>query len=82
MSDSGPTAVRLDAGTHRWCVCARACGVCPAAEACAGEPFELPRARALGVCRCGRTQTPPECDGSHAAGRPSLLRRLARRLLR
>lgn len=78
-TDPTPRAVRLAAGAHRWCRCAQAAGVCPATCE-AGAPFTVERTRWMGLCTCGRTATPPECDGSHAAYRPSLLARLQARL--
>lgn len=82
MRRPGPQATRLPQGTHRWCACARPEGLCPVNRVCDGVPFTLDRDRTLGLCRCGRTRTPPECDGSHAAGRPGLLTRLIDRLRR
>ena len=30
-----------------------------------GGVFELPEGRALALCRCGRSETKPFCDGTH-----------------
>lgn len=80
MAAPGPQATRLQPGCHRWCSCDRPLAICPTERDCPGIDFTLDRARTIGLCRCGRTQTPPECDGSHAADRPSLLKRLLRHL--
>jgi hypothetical protein len=82
MTVPGPRATRLQPGAYRWCRCDAPNALCPAEAACAGVDFTVERARTVGLCRCGRTRTPPECDGSHAVGRPGLLWRLVDRLRR
>ncbi len=65
-----PCTIKLEAGVHWWCSCARSGHqpLCDGSHTGTGKgpvKFTVAEGREVVLCTCKHTDHPPWCDGSH-----------------